>query len=68
MIIAIGEPGRAGPRRVPPTAVKIFTDDPDGARMQTVDFDELARARRCRGTDPAPGPALLDDITRRWDR
>lgn len=35
--------------------------------MQTVDFDELARARRCRGTDPTTGPALLDDITRRWD-
>ncbi|MGM1065073.1 hypothetical protein [Saccharothrix sp. Mg75] len=50
------------------TAVKIFTDDLDGARMQAVDFDELARARRYCDTNPEAGIGLLDDITRRWDR
>lgn len=48
------------------TVTRTFTADLTEARMATLDFDALARARRYAGTNPDAGLALLRDLNRRW--
>ncbi|QFZ23065.1 hypothetical protein [Saccharothrix syringae] len=47
------------------TVLALFTDDVTEERLAAVDLDQLARARRYAGTNPAAGLDLLEDLRQR---